>query len=174
MRNHNRVSGGGLATGFWAVIMIAVISGLVSLACSSTETTTTSSSPTAAPVAKSTSASPIAATEAPATTNVAKETKNPLKDQVAAAAAGKPLYAANCAACHGDAGKGDGPAGTALDPKPTDLTRGDVPGDPDGELFLAIKNGKMKNGKVTMPPAKKLDDQQIWQVVAYVRTLAKK
>jgi len=29
------------------------------------------------------------------------------------------VYKTNCATCHGDAGRGDGPAGAALDPKPT-------------------------------------------------------
>lgn len=32
------------------------------------------------------------------------------------------LYQANCAACHGQAGHGDGPAGMALEPAPTDFT----------------------------------------------------
>jgi mono/diheme cytochrome c family protein len=105
---------------------------------------------------------------------VARETKNPLKDLKAAAEAGQALYTANCAACHGDAGKGDGELGAAFDPKPTDLTTGEVSGQPDGELFLVVKDGKMRDGKQTMGPVKKLTDEQIWQVVAYVRTLAKK
>ena len=38
------------------------------------------------------------------------------------AAKGKELYTKNCAGCHGPAGKGDGPAAAALNPKPTDFT----------------------------------------------------
>ncbi|WP_044563069.1 cytochrome c/FTR1 family iron permease [Azospirillum sp. B4] len=40
-------------------------------------------------------------------------------------ARGRALYAENCAACHGDTGKGDGQAGAALDPKPVDFTDGE-------------------------------------------------
>ncbi|HEU4699608.1 MAG TPA: FTR1 family protein [Gemmatimonadales bacterium] len=35
---------------------------------------------------------------------------------------GREVYQANCAACHGAAGRGDGPAGRGLDPRPADLT----------------------------------------------------
>ncbi|MDO9523958.1 MAG: c-type cytochrome [Gemmobacter sp.] len=35
---------------------------------------------------------------------------------------GKALYGDFCAACHGDSGKGDGPAAAGLSPKPADLT----------------------------------------------------
>lgn len=36
----------------------------------------------------------------------------------------KPVYAIHCARCHGDEGKGDGPAAAALHPRPRDFTRG--------------------------------------------------
>ena len=36
---------------------------------------------------------------------------------------GESLYRRLCASCHGVAGHGDGPAGAALCPRPTDLTR---------------------------------------------------
>jgi mono/diheme cytochrome c family protein len=36
---------------------------------------------------------------------------------------GKDLYAQSCATCHGPEGKGDGPAGTGLNPKPRNFTQ---------------------------------------------------
>jgi mono/diheme cytochrome c family protein len=39
-------------------------------------------------------------------------------------ASGKSIFAINCASCHGPAGKGDGPAAAALNPKPRDFTSG--------------------------------------------------
>ncbi len=33
------------------------------------------------------------------------------------------IYLANCAACHGSEGKGDGPLAAGLDPRPADLTQ---------------------------------------------------
>jgi mono/diheme cytochrome c family protein len=88
------------------------------------------------------------------------------------------VMTANCSGCHGDKGKGDGAAGKALDPKPRDLT------DPafqdvvaNDYLFFRIKSGstgyKDPSGKVSamtgFPTAK--SDEEIWQVVAYVRSL---
>jgi len=104
--------------------------------------------------------------------NVTGTTKNPLTDLTVAAAAGKPLYAVNCTSCHGADGKGDSDFGASLPAKPSTLTTSDVVSAPDGKIFLVIKNGKMKDGKVTMPPARGATDEQIWQIVSYVRTLA--
>lgn len=105
---------------------------------------------------------------------VTEDTKNPLPDLVIAASSGKPLFSIHCSMCHGGDGRGEGLAGGSLALKPTDLTAGKVVFDPDGKLFLAIKNGIMKDGKPTMPPAKMLADEQIWQIVAYMRSLVKK
>lgn len=55
-----------------------------------------------------------------------------------AAVSGQVVYAGNCATCHGERGRGDGPAAVGLEPPPADLTDGVwVTG--DGSL-AAIKN----------------------------------
>lgn len=102
---------------------------------------------------------------------VTEDVRNPLPDLDAAASAGKPLYASNCALCHGNDGQADTSAADSLPAKPTDLTGGEVASSGDGKIFLVIKNGKMIGGKMTMAPARNLTDEQIWQIVAYVRAL---
>ncbi len=53
---------------------------------------------------------------------------NPLAADAAALAAGRDLYASNCATCHGDAGRGDGPGAGQADPPPYDFTRREFAG----------------------------------------------
>jgi len=52
----------------------------------------------------------------------ADKLKNPLIGQELAIKEGKKLFATYCAICHGEKGKGDGIAGAALNPKPSNLT----------------------------------------------------
>jgi mono/diheme cytochrome c family protein len=42
--------------------------------------------------------------------------------QQEAEVSGRALYADNCAVCHGDTGRGDGPAAGGMTPRPSDLT----------------------------------------------------
>ena len=92
------------------------------------------------------------------------------------AKAGKAKYDANCAGCHGATGKGDGAAAAALNPKPGDMTDGKaMKALSDKYLFDIIKNGGASQKKSPIMPAsgKKFNDQEISDMVAYIRSLAK-
>jgi mono/diheme cytochrome c family protein len=85
-----------------------------------------------------------------------------------AATAGAEIYKTYCLACHGEKGAGDGPAGVGLSPKPKDLpdlaaTVG------DDYLFWRIAKGKPGTSMVGWQGT--LDDEKIWQVVTFIRTL---
>ena len=87
---------------------------------------------------------------------------------------GKKLYGQFCASCHGQSGKGDGPAAAALNPKPRDHTDKEYMSKlSDDDLLKVIKNGGASVGKSPlMPPwGASLKDDQIKDVIAYVRTL---
>lgn len=98
------------------------------------------------------------------------------------AAAGKQTYETLCISCHGATGKGDGPAGAALNPAPRDFSVGDfkydadkngTPGE-DADLKLIVKNGAAAfGGSPLMAPWGHLSDAEIENVVAYVRSLKK-
>lgn len=87
---------------------------------------------------------------------------------------GKKLYGQFCASCHGQSGKGDGPAAAALNPKPRDHTNKEYMSQlSDDDLLNVIKNGGASVGKSPlMPPwGASIKDDQIKDIIAYVRTL---
>jgi mono/diheme cytochrome c family protein len=89
---------------------------------------------------------------------------------------GKKLYGQYCATCHGQSGKGDGAAAAALNPKPRDHTDKEYMSKlSDDDIFKVVKNGGASVGKSPLMPAwgPTLKDDQIQDVVAYVRTLSK-
>lgn len=89
---------------------------------------------------------------------------------------GKTVFTQFCATCHGNAGKGDGPAAQALSPKPRDLTdKAYLSGLKDDYLANVIKKGGGAVGKsALMPPwGTSLKDGDVEDVIAYIRTLSK-
>lgn len=90
--------------------------------------------------------------------------------------AGKRIFADYCAVCHGAGGRGDGPITGMFGPKPFDFTeKAGMAAKRDPELYDAIFSGGEAIGKSTFMPrwAGLLKEQEIWDVITYVRTLAK-
>jgi mono/diheme cytochrome c family protein len=101
-----------------------------------------------------------------------RDRSNPLEPSTDDLARGQELYAANCALCHGEDGGGHGPASRTLHPRPldfTDATR--MKQVRDGELFFAISRGS--HGTAMPAFGDRLDDEDVWRLVAYVRTFSK-
>jgi len=93
----------------------------------------------------------------------AQELKNPFEGNAAAVKDGEKLFDERCADCHGsDAMGGAGP----------DLTDDKwLYGGSDADLFTTVSGGR-KGG---MPSWKgQLKDEEIWKVIAYVRSLKKR
>src|SRR5690349_5352188 len=105
------------------------------------------------------------ATLAPVPTQYAGLT-NPLGAE--AASQGAEIFKTNCEMCHGPQGHGDGPAGQALDPRPRNLTELQAKAG-DDFLFWRIREGKPGTSMVAWKGI--LTDQQIWQVISFIRTL---
>lgn len=98
--------------------------------------------------------------------------KNPIAKDEASIKNGKTIYVAYCTPCHGNSGKGDGPASASLNPKPADHTSPTVQAQSDGTMFYKISEG---HAHTAMPPFKAvLSSDQRWAVINYIRTLAKK
>jgi mono/diheme cytochrome c family protein len=99
----------------------------------------------------------------------AKQLKNPLQPSPATLQTARDLYHENCAQCHGETGKGDGPEANMYDPLPADLSNPEFnSGLTDGEIFYQISEGKKP-----MPAFKRrLTEEQRWQLALLVRSFA--
>jgi mono/diheme cytochrome c family protein len=105
----------------------------------------------------------------------ADKTKNPVDSSSESIAKGEELYLAqtkgNCVFCHGTTGSGNEANLPRLRRKPADLSNKELMTSmTDGEVFWKISkgiNGIMPAGE------KRMTEEQRWQVVNYVRTLAK-
>ncbi len=97
---------------------------------------------------------------------------NTLGSNADAIAKGKEQYTVLCQACHGATGKGDGPAGGSLTPKPADLTKTAKEAS-DAYIYWRIaEGGAMEPFKSSMPAHKStLKEEQIWQIDSYVKSL---
>jgi len=99
----------------------------------------------------------------------AAKIKNPVAASADSTAAGKRVYTRMCSRCHGPEGKGDGTAATAPVPDLTDA-KWDYGGS-DGEIFAVVHDGVSADMDGY---AARLSDNDIWNVVNYVRSVAAK
>ena len=83
---------------------------------------------------------------------------NPYANQPKAVMAGKNLYQRYCAQCHGRDGSGRDRA--------PDLHSSTIQQVAPGTLFWYLKNGNLKAG---MPAWSSLPDQQLWQLVTFLK-----
>jgi mono/diheme cytochrome c family protein len=86
---------------------------------------------------------------------------------------GRAIYKANCIACHGEGGKGDGAAAGALKPPPRDHTDAAYMKTlTDKNLADVIVMGGAIKGKPLMPSHPQLRGADLDALVAHVRSLS--
>jgi mono/diheme cytochrome c family protein len=101
----------------------------------------------------------------------AAKQSNPVKPSAASIAQGKKIYGYDCAMCHGADGDGKGDLAADMKLKLPDYRDPAALKDKtDGELFYIIKNGK---GDMPAEGDRAKPDD-IWNLVNYIRSLAKK
>ena len=86
---------------------------------------------------------------------------------------GREIYKANCVACHGESGKGDGPGAGVLKPPPRDHTdRAYMSTLSDKEIGDIIRMGGAIKGKPLMPSHPQISGGDLNALVGYVRSLS--
>lgn len=100
----------------------------------------------------------------------AEQIRSPIEPTPAVLKQGASIFESRCRLCHGPEGKGNGPLSDPAHPA-ADLTAGaraDLA--PDGVLFYRVWNGRRP-----MPAFKsELTREEVWAVVAFVKTLRAK
>ena len=101
----------------------------------------------------------------------AAKVKNPVAATAESVAAGKQVYTRYCAVCHGTSGRGG--SGSDISAPAPDLTDAEWKhGSSDGEIFDVVKNGVPP--ELNMEPwGDRIKDNDIWNVVNYIRSLKK-
>ena len=100
---------------------------------------------------------------------------NPLPPTMENILAGKLLYEEKakpmaCKLCHGIKGDGRGGMSMGVHPQPRNFTcEKTINNVPDGQLSWIIRTGSPDTG---MPAYEDLEDEEIWQLILYIRKLA--
>ena len=97
---------------------------------------------------------------------------NPIAPDAASLARGKVIYEANCAACHGASGLGDGPAAESLDPPPAPIAHTSQMLSEAYLFYRVSEGGNFAPFNSAMPAWKeKLREDERWAVINYIRSL---
>jgi plastocyanin len=94
---------------------------------------------------------------------------NPVSSNPEILAAAQKDYTARCVVCHGEDGKGQTTLGTHMYPRAADLTASRTQSKSDGSIFWLVQNGLPHTGMPGWQGV--LTDDQIWQLVVYLREL---
>jgi mono/diheme cytochrome c family protein len=89
------------------------------------------------------------------------EKTNPYRDQQDAIAAGRRVFVDRCSHCHGENAEGTRKRPALKSARVQQQAT-------EGDLHWLLVNGNMGKG---MPSWAKLPDQQLWQVITYVKSL---
>jgi len=98
-----------------------------------------------------------------------KSMKNPVASSEVSLKTGSETFTKNCVSCHGKTGKGNGVKAATLRNFPGDFTRPEFQNLTDGEILYRVKTGKEEMPKFEG----KLTDDDIWNVINYLRTFKK-
>jgi len=90
-----------------------------------------------------------------------REKTNPFRDQPQAIEVGRLLFAGHCSQCHGENAQG-------TKKRPSLRTARIQSEASEGALHWLLVKGNVRHG---MPSWSKLPDQQLWQLVSYVKSL---
>lgn len=104
----------------------------------------------------------------------AKKWKNPMKPTPDNIAKGKEIFTGKgtCFTCHGNEGRGDGPAGAALDPTPRNFHNPKFPqAKTEGEMRWVIMNGSPGTGMISYSPSV-ISEEELELVILFERSLA--
>jgi mono/diheme cytochrome c family protein len=104
-----------------------------------------------------------------ASAGIPLDTPNPVPHTDQTVETGRTAFQANCIACHGVGGAGDGPAGQGMTPPPANLLEGHALYHADAEFFNWIRNGKP--GTAMPAFSESLTDEEIWSTIHYIREL---
>lgn len=91
--------------------------------------------------------------------------ENPVAASSDSITRGSALFAANCLACHGASGQGDGPLSAGMYPPPANFLAPHTRLHTDGQFFDWIRNGKPNT---SMPAFTTLTDEEIWHLINYI------